>query len=234
MVRPSSSMVLKAGADQVKLAIFISGRGSNMVALLDYVCQQDVPVTAVLVLADGEATGLATAAERGIPTVAIRRSDFSSKQAHEAAVIDAVEASGAEMIALAGYMRLLSADFCSRFSDRIINIHPSLLPRYKGLETHRRALEAGDTEHGCSIHLVTAGMDEGPVIAQATVPVQADDTPETLAKRVLVEEHKLYSLVIGAIAAGHISIDDGRISAKPGAISGTVKGVPAPLHWPPA
>ena len=234
MVMLSSSIVLKAGADLVKLAIFISGRGSNMVALLDYVCQQDVPVTAVLVLAVGEAAGLAAAADRGIATAAIKRSDFGSKEAHEAAIIAAVTASGADMIALAGYMRLLSASFCDRFKDRIINIHPSLLPRHKGLDTHRRAIAAGDTEHGCSIHLVTAGMDEGPVIAQATVPVKTDDTPDTLAKRVLIEEHQLYPLVIGAIAAGHISIDNGHISEKPGAISGSVAGVAAPLHWPPA
>ena len=204
-----------------------------MVALLDYACQDDVPITPVLVLADGPAPGLDLAARRGVDTLALPRDDFASKAEHEAAIIAAVEAAGAEMIALAGYMRLLSADFCARFRDRIINIHPSLLPRHKGLHTHRHALEAGDASHGCSVHLVTPGMDEGPVLAQASVPVLSEDTPETLAARVLGREHVIYPLVLGALAAGRLTISSSGSDNNPGPVPGVIGGV-ANRVWPPA
>lgn len=216
----------------MKLAIFISGRGSNMVALTDYALQADVPLSPVLVLADGPAPGLEIAAGRGIKTIALPRDDYASKADHEAAIIRAVEDSGAEIIALAGYMRLLSGDFCQHFSDRIINIHPSLLPRHKGLDTHQKAIDAGDHEHGCSVHLVTAGMDEGPVIAQRKVPVLADDTAETLAARVLAEEHKLYPLAVGALAEGRLAIHDGQPVTHHGPLAGSIGGKHG-LFWPP-
>jgi phosphoribosylglycinamide formyltransferase-1 len=203
-----------------------------MTALLDYACQTEVPITPVLALADGMAPGLEAAESRGISALSLPREDYTSKADHEAAVISAVEDSGAEMIALAGYMRLLSADFCRRFEDRIINIHPSLLPRHKGLDTHRRAIESGDEQHGCSVHLVTAGMDEGPVIAQRAVPVMDDDTPEVLAARVLAEEHQLYPLVLGALACGRIIIKNGKIIPQPGSIKGMIAGQNN-LVWPP-
>jgi phosphoribosylglycinamide formyltransferase-1 len=176
-----------------RVAVLISGRGSNMEALADACAADDYPATIAGVLSDrADAGGLATAARRGIATAALPRADFADKAAHETAIGDQLRAWDTEFVCLAGFMRLLSADFLAPWQGRIVNIHPSLLPRHKGLDTHARALAAGDAEHGCSVHHVTAGMDEGPVIAQARVPVLAGDTPETLAARVLAEEHKLY------------------------------------------
>ncbi|WP_419808713.1 phosphoribosylglycinamide formyltransferase [Sphingomonas sp.] len=138
-----------------------------------------------------DAAGLAWARARGLPTFALSPKGIG-KVAYEAQLDDALRAAGVEVIALAGYMRLLSDDFVARWRERIVNIHPSLLPKYKGLDTHARAIAAGDAEHGCSVHLVTEELDAGAVLAQARVPVLADDTPESLAARVLVEEHRLY------------------------------------------
>ncbi|SFR98582.1 phosphoribosylglycinamide formyltransferase [Sphingomonas jatrophae] len=174
------------------VAILISGRGSNMAALLRAAEAPDCPWRVVLVGAnDPDAAGLETARAAGVPTWAhshkgLNRADY------DALVDAAVRAAGAEWIALAGYMRLLSPGFVSAWAGRIVNIHPSLLPLHKGLDTHARAIEAGDVEAGCSVHIVTAELDDGPVIAQARVPVLPGDTPETLAARVLVEEHRLY------------------------------------------
>ncbi|WP_306048902.1 phosphoribosylglycinamide formyltransferase [Oceaniradius stylonematis] len=176
-----------------RVAVLISGRGSNMEALADACAADDYPATIAGVLSDrADAGGLATAARRGIATAALPRADFADKAAHEAAIGDQLRAWDTEFVCLAGFMRLLSADFLAPWQGRIVNIHPSLLPRHKGLDTHARALAAGDSEHGCSVHHVTAGMDEGPVIAQARVPVLPGDTADTLAARVLVEEHRLY------------------------------------------
>lgn len=176
-----------------RVAVLISGRGSNMEALADACAADDYPATIAGVLSDrADAGGLATAARRGIATAALPRADFADKAAHETAIGDQLRAWDTEFVCLAGFMRLLSADFLAPWRGRIVNIHPSLLPRHKGLDTHARALAAGDAEHGCSVHHVTAGMDEGPVIAQARVPVLPGDTADTLAARVLVEEHRLY------------------------------------------
>lgn len=164
-----------------------------MEALADACADAHFPAGIVGVLSDRtDAGGLATAARRGIATAALPRADFADKAAHEAAIGDKLRAWNTEFVCLAGFMRLVSAQFLAPWQGRIINIHPSLLPRHKGLDTHARALAAGDAEHGCSVHHVTAGMDEGPVIAQARVPVLPSDTPETLAARVLTEEHRLY------------------------------------------
>ncbi|MEL6201505.1 MAG: phosphoribosylglycinamide formyltransferase [Pseudomonadota bacterium] len=186
---------------KARVAVLISGRGSNMVALAEASQAPDFPAQIVAVLADkSDAGGLTKASEMGIESLAVPRCDYADKAAHEHAVQAALEAVSPDIICLAGYMRLLSASFLERWQGRIINIHPSLLPKYRGLNTHERALEAGDTEHGCSVHHVTPGMDEGPVICQATVPILTGDTADDLAARVLIEEHKLYPKALRMLA----------------------------------
>lgn len=176
-----------------RVAIFISGGGSNMVALARAAEAPDFPAQIVAVIADKrDAGGLEKAAAMGIPTFAFERKDHASKEAHEAAILACLAAVKPDLLCLAGYMRLLSADFIRHYEGRILNIHPSLLPLFPGLHTHQRAIDAGMKEAGCTVHVVTEGMDEGPVLAQARVPLVENDTAETLAARVLVEEHKLY------------------------------------------
>ncbi len=216
----------------LRLGILISGRGSNMLALLDYAQQEESDVEVATVLADGEAPGLAIAAARGIATKSIPKRADESRNDHEKRIIDALEAQGAELICLAGYMRLVSPEFCATFAGRMLNIHPSLLPRHKGLDTHEKAIKAGDNEHGCSVHLVTPGMDEGPVLGQRRVKVRADDTAETLAARVLAEEHRLYPLVVGAVAAGLLDTSGGNATLREGGVKGKIEGLPYPLKWP--
>jgi phosphoribosylglycinamide formyltransferase 1 len=178
-----------------KVAVLISGRGSNMQALVE-AAEAFQAYDVVLVASDKpDAAGLAWARERGVPTFALSPAEIG-KAAFEAALDGALQAAGAERIALAGFMRLLSPDFTARWAGRIVNIHPSLLPLYKGLDTHARALAAGDAEHGCSVHEVTAELDAGPVLGQARVPVLAGDTVETLSARVLAAEHLLYPRVL--------------------------------------
>ncbi|MGI4731701.1 MAG: phosphoribosylglycinamide formyltransferase [Janthinobacterium lividum] len=175
-----------------RVAILLSGRGSNMMSLVERADGYDV----VLVASDKpEAAGLAWAQEHGLPTFALSPKGIG-KPAYEAALDTALRAAQVEAIALAGYMRLLSPAFVARWQGRIVNIHPSLLPLYKGLDTHARAIAAGDSEAGCSVHLVTAELDAGAVLGQASVPVLPGDTAETLAARVLIEEHRLYPRIL--------------------------------------
>ena len=183
-----------------RAAILISGRGSNMVALAEAAAAPDYPAEIVLVLSNEPgAAGLETAAARGIPTAAIDHRPFGrDRAAHEAEVDKALRAHGAEIVCLAGYLRLLSPFLVSLWSGRMLNIHPSLLPLYPGLHTHARALEAGDAEAGCTVHLVTDDMDAGPVLAQARVAVMAGDDAESLAARVLEAEHALYPRALAA------------------------------------
>jgi formyltetrahydrofolate-dependent phosphoribosylglycinamide formyltransferase len=165
-----------------------------MTALLDACEADDYPAKPVLVLSNRpDAAGLASATSRGIPSLAIDHKDFGKdREAFERAMDAALTDAGTEIIALAGFMRVLTPWFVSKWTGRLINIHPSLLPKYPGLHTHSRAIEAGDAEAGCSVHYVTEGVDEGEVIALARVPILQEDTPETLAARILLEEHKLY------------------------------------------
>lgn len=176
-----------------KLGVLISGRGSNMQALVE----QAGGAYDVVVVASNKpvAPGLSWARERGIPTFALSPSEVG-KPAYEAALDGALRAAGAEYLALAGYMRLLSDDFVARWQGRIVNIHPSLLPKYKGLDTHARAIAAGDPVAGCSVHLVTEELDGGAVLGQTEVPILPGDTAEALAARVLEEEHRLYPRVV--------------------------------------
>lgn len=201
-----------SAAPKVPVAILISGRGSNMGALIAASLKSDFPARIVSVISDKpDALGLEHARGFGIDAVAIPRPDFPGKAEHEAAVIAAIDASGAQIIALAGYMRLLSGDFVKRYAGRMINIHPSLLPAFPGLATHERALAAGCRVHGCTVHFVTEGMDEGPIIEQEAVRVERDDTPETLAARVLAAEHRIYPEALALLARGGVRMSvDGR------------------------
>ena len=215
------------------MAVLISGRGSNMAALLEYANQPESPLEPVLVVADRDAPGLDTAARLGVDTATLAYTDFASKEAHEGAAIAAIRESGAELVCLAGFMRLLSAEFCGRFEGRLINIHPSLLPRHKGLNTHERALTANDAEHGCSVHFVSPEMDGGPLIAQARLPVHEWESAETLAGRVLAEEHRIYPLVAGALGAGLLELRGGTVCYRRGVVAGEIDGLGKSQRWPP-
>ena len=186
-------------ADRKRVGVLISGRGSNLKALLDAQVAADCPYEIALVVSNVEdAPGLDFARAAGIATFA--KSHKGMKRAEFDAIVDAeLRAHRIEAVALAGYMRLLSPGFVEGWAGRMVNIHPSLLPLYKGLDTHERAIEAGDAKHGCSVHLVTAELDDGPILAQAEVPILPDDTPDTLAARVLVEEHRLYPLALAEL-----------------------------------
>lgn len=176
----------------VKVGVLISGRGSNLQALVERANGYRI----ALVASDQpDAAGLAWAREHGLPTFALSPKGIG-KAAYETALDTALRAAEVEVIALAGYMRLLSPAFVARWAGRVVNIHPSLLPAYKGLDTHARALAAGETVAGCSVHLVTEALDAGEVLGQARLPILPGDTPETLAARVLVEEHRLYPQVL--------------------------------------
>jgi len=195
---------------KVPVAILISGRGSNMGALIAASLDNGYPAKIVTVISDkADAKGLEHAREFGIEAHAIPRADYDGKEAHEAAVSAAIAASGAQIVALAGYMRLLSGDFVQRYAGRMINIHPSLLPAFPGLATHERALAAGCRVHGCTVHFVTEAMDEGPIIEQEAVRVEQDDTPETLAQRVLEAEHRIYPGALAMLARGEVRMSGG-------------------------
>lgn len=187
----------------IRVAILISGGGSNMVALVKSMTG-DHPARPVLVASnDPAAGGLARAAEAGIATAAVDHRAFGrDRAAFEAALLTHIEAAKPDILCLAGFMRVLTPDFVARFEGRMLNIHPSLLPKYPGLHTHQRALDAGDAEAGCTVHEVTAVLDDGPLLGQARVPVLPGDTADTLAARVLVQEHRLYPAVLRRFAMG--------------------------------
>ena len=197
-------------AERVKVAVLLSGRGTNMVALSEYKRREARSYDLVLAASNiPEARGLVVARRLGLPVWA--QSHKGMERAEFDALLDAeLRLHGVEVVALAGYMRLLSADFIRGWEGRILNIHPSLLPLYKGLDTHRRALLAGEIWAGCSVHLVTDALDDGPVLAQAQVRIRERDTPETLAERVLAEEHKLYPQALDQFCArlrpGHVDV----------------------------
>ncbi|RLL76374.1 phosphoribosylglycinamide formyltransferase [Ochrobactrum soli] len=186
-----------------RAVIFISGGGSNMEALIRAAQAPDFPVEIVAVFSDkADAGGLAKAEAAGVATQVFTRRDFASKEEHEDAILAALAALKPDFLCLAGYMRLLSGRFIAPYEGRILNIHPSLLPLFPGLHTHQRAIDAGVKLAGCTVHLVTEGMDEGPILAQAAVPVIDGDTADTLAARVLKAEHRIYPLVLRQFANG--------------------------------
>lgn len=186
-----------------RVAILISGGGSNMLKLLDDM-MGDHPARAVLVMSnDPEAAGLARAADRGIATASVDHRPFAGdRSAFEAELLAHLSNFAPDVVCLAGFMRVLTADFVAQFEGRMLNIHPSLLPKYKGLHTHARAIEAGDETAGCTVHEVTAALDDGPIWGQARVPILSGDTPESLAARVLVQEHILYPKVLRRFVSG--------------------------------
>lgn len=185
------------------LAILISGRGSNMAALVEASRSADCPYEVVLVASNNpEAAGLDYARRQGIATFAHSHKGLT-REAFDAIIDAELRRAGARYVALAGYMRILSTGFVADWAGRMVNIHPSLLPLYKGLDTHGRAIAAGDAEGGCSVHLVTAALDDGEVIAQARVPILPGDTPDDLADRVLIEEHRLYPEALAAYISRH-------------------------------
>ncbi|OYU50004.1 MAG: phosphoribosylglycinamide formyltransferase [Rhizobiales bacterium PAR1] len=196
-----------------KTAILISGRGSNMAALIEAAKASDYPAEIALVLSNKpEAGGLAIAAANGIATAVIEHKAFGKdRAAFDAAMQAELDRHNIELVCLAGFMRLLSAGFCEHWFGRMINIHPAILPAFKGLDTHARALETGVKLHGCTTHFVTPGMDEGQIIGQAAVPVRDDDTEASLAARVLAEEHKLYPEALRLLASGALRISGNRV-----------------------
>jgi formyltetrahydrofolate-dependent phosphoribosylglycinamide formyltransferase len=198
--------------DRKRTSILISGRGSNMAALIAAAAEPVFPAEIALVISnDPEANGLKMAAQNGIPTRVIAQKDYSSREEHDAAIDAALREHGSELVCLAGYMRRLTAGFVEKWSGRMLNIHPALLPAFKGLDTHAAALEAGVRIHGCTVHFVTAEVDAGPIVAQAAVPVLAEDDEARLAARVLKAEHRLYPLALSLVASGHAILDGNRV-----------------------
>jgi len=188
-----------------RVAILISGSGSNMVALARDMVDADHPCEPVLVFSnDPNAGGLKKAADLGVPTAAVDHKPFGKdRAAFEAQMTAALEARDPDIICMAGFMRILTPGFIDRWAGRMLNIHPSILPLFRGLHTHQRALEAGMAVHGCSVHEVTSELDGGPILGQAVVPVLAGDTADDLAARVLVQEHKLYPMALRRFAVGN-------------------------------
>ena len=194
----------------MRVAVLISGRGSNMAALLDAAAQPGYPAEIALVLSNRpDAAGLDHARARGIEALSIDHRPYGrDRAAHEAAIHAALQARGIGLVCLAGYMRLLTPFLVGAWAGRMLNVHPSLLPAFPGLDTHARALAAGCKLHGCTVHLVTEVMDKGPILAQAAVPVLADDTPDSLAARVLAQEHVLYPGALRLLAEGRAGWSD--------------------------
>lgn len=200
---------------KTRVAIFISGRGSNMQALAKAASRSDFPAEIALVFSnDPQAAGLRWAEEAGLEALAISHRGFSTRDAFDAAIDRELQARRVDLICLAGFLRLLSAWFVERWSGRMINVHPSLLPAFRGLDTHARALDAGVKLHGCTVHYVVPELDAGPIIAQAAVAVRPGDTPERLAARVLREEHALYPRVLECVASGRITLRAGRAEGE--------------------
>lgn len=196
---------------QARLAILISGRGSNMQAFIDACAAGELGATINLVIANNpDAAGLQRAAEAGIATCCINHRDFDSREAFDAALVERLDECEADLVILAGFMRILTPVFTQAYAGRLLNIHPSLLPKYPGLHTHQRALDAGDSEAGVTVHFVTPELDGGPPVVQARVPVLADETADTLAARVILEEHVIYPLAARWFLQGRLRLaDDG-------------------------
>jgi phosphoribosylglycinamide formyltransferase-1 len=238
---------MTAGRPRRRTAVLISGRGSNMAALLEATARDPAyPAEIVLVLSNrADAAGLARAAAAGIPTAVVESRGFrGDRAAFEAAMEAALARHEVELIALAGFLRVLTEGFARRWQGRLVNIHPSLLPAFPGLDTHARALAAGVALHGCTVHLVTAGVDEGPILAQAAVPVLPGDTEATLAARVLAQEHRIYPAALAWVAAGLVGpagrpmgegLVDGAVARAPeGSALANPLPIPAPLPTPAA
>ena len=193
----------------MSVVVLISGRGSNLQAILE----AGIPVSAVI-SNRADAAGLAVAARRGVATGVVEHRHHATREAFEAALAAEVDRHSPRLVALAGFMRVLAPGFVARYAGRLVNIHPSLLPQFPGLDTHARALAAGVKRHGCTVHFVTADLDHGPIIAQVSVPVLAGDTPDTLAARVLQQEHQLYPRALRWFLDGELVIDGNKVRVK--------------------
>jgi phosphoribosylglycinamide formyltransferase-1 len=214
-----------------RVAILISGRGSNMAALIEAAADPAYPAEIVLVLSNVPAApGIGLAQAAGIPTAILDHKSFPSREAFDAALDARLREAGADLVCLAGFMRLLTPGFVDAWRDKAINIHPSLLPAFPGLDTHAKALAAGVKLHGATVHFVRPSLDDGPIIAQAAVPVIASDTPDSLAARVLAAEHRLYPLALALVASGEARIVDEKVMV-PGVATGGAAGA---LYSPPA
>lgn len=197
---------------KLRLVVLISGRGSNLQAILDQAVNGTLPVEVAAVISNRpDVYGLERARRAGIPALALDHKMFASRPDFEAALIELIDRYQPNLVILAGFMRVLTAGFTEHYRGRLLNIHPSLLPKFRGLHTHERAIAAGETEHGASIHFVTAELDGGPIIAQARVPILPDDSPDTLAARVLKQEHWLYPQVIHWVAEGRVKLVQERV-----------------------
>lgn len=189
------------------VVVLISGSGSNLQALIDSVAHDGNPARIAAVICNrAGAYGLERAKQAGIATELLDHKQFDGREAFDAALIQAIDAYQPDLVVLAGFMRILTPGFVQHYAGRLLNIHPSLLPKHKGLHTHQRAIEAGDSEHGCSVHFVTEELDGGPLVVQAVLPVMADDTAESLAQRVHEQEHQIYPLAVRWFAEGRLRL----------------------------
>ena len=191
------------------VVVLLSGTGSNLQALIDSVRTGDSPVRIRAIISNrADAYGLQRARDAGIDTAVLDHKAFDGREAFDTALVELIDGYQPQLVVLAGFMRILSAGFVRHYHGRLLNIHPSLLPKYKGLHTHQRALEAGDGEHGCSVHFVTEELDGGPLVVQAVIPVELDDTPESLAQRVHRQEHQIYPLAVRWFAEGRLRLGE--------------------------
>jgi len=210
--------VTDSNLSPLPIVVLVSGNGSNLQAIIDAIASGQLNARIRAVISNkADAYGLQRAQLAGIPGIVIEHKNFAGREAFDANLQACIEKYKPELLVLAGFMRILTDDFVNHFAGKMINIHPSLLPSYRGLHTHRRAIEAGDSEHGLSIHYVSTELDGGPLITQVRVPVSADDTEETLAKRVLVQEHRAYPMVIQWIADKRLKLvgEQAMLDGKP-------------------
>ena len=191
------------------VVVLLSGTGSNLQALIDSTRTGDSPVRIAAVISNrSDAYGLQRARDAGIDTRSLDHQAFDGREAFDTALIDLIDAFKPQLVVLAGFMRILSADFVRHYAGRLLNIHPSLLPKYKGMHTHQRALDAGESEHGCSVHFVTEELDGGPLVVQAVVPVESGDSAQSLAQRVHAQEHSIYPLAVRWFAEGRLILGE--------------------------
>ena len=208
------------------LVVLISGSGSNLQAIIDQCANKNINASICRVISNkANVKGLARAEAAGIATQVIDHTQYADREGFDAALIEVIDQCKPDLVVLAGFMRILTEGFVTHFKGRLINIHPSLLPKYQGLNTHQQAIDAGDTEAGASVHFVTEELDGGPVIAQAKVAVEANDTAETLAKRVLTVEHGIFPAVIGWFADKRLQLDNNHIVFDQQTLS-------SPIQWP--
>ncbi|MCZ4323063.1 phosphoribosylglycinamide formyltransferase [Pseudomonas anguilliseptica] len=192
---------------QCNVVVLISGSGSNLQALIDSIAHDGNPAHISAVISNrADAYGLERAKQAGIDTTVLDHKQFDGREAFDAALVGAIDAFNPQLVVLAGFMRILTPGFVRHYAGRLLNIHPSLLPKYKGLHTHQRALDAGDTEHGCSVHFVSEELDGGPLVVQAVVPVQSDDSPTSLAQRIHEQEHVIYPLAVRWFAEDRLQL----------------------------